>query len=68
MAYAKEHGRTPAAMLEYDDERYPGGIMCGFMAWITEKKAEFMKANPDMCCTICTRGSEAFSKFLLGRK
>jgi hypothetical protein len=34
-------------MLREDDERWPGGKMCGFMLWIAQRRTEFRKANPE---------------------
>lgn len=31
--YARVHGRTPEAQIEFDRERYPGGSMCGYVLW-----------------------------------
>lgn len=44
-AYARAHGRAPEAMLEHDDERWPGGKMCGFMVWVSQRKQEWMKLH-----------------------
>lgn len=45
-AYARAHGREPAAMLERDRERWPGGVMCGFILWVAARKLEFAGAFP----------------------
>lgn len=34
VAYARQHGRTPEAQMEFDREEYPGGCMVGFMLWV----------------------------------
>lgn len=34
LAYSRAHGMDPDAMLEHDRERWPGGVMCGFIVWI----------------------------------
>jgi len=33
--YARVHGNTPERQLEADQERFPGGSMCGFILWMT---------------------------------
>lgn len=43
VAYAHAHGHTPHSMLPVDEERYPGGKMCGFILWNAEKWREFTK-------------------------
>lgn len=47
VAYAKAHGREPQAQLDHDSKRWPGGCMCGFICWIGERKAAFLKVWPD---------------------
>ena len=38
IAYAKAHSMRPDKMLEYDSNRFPGGLMCGYILWITKTK------------------------------
>lgn len=45
--YAAYHGRTPEEMLAYDDEKWPGGRMCGFILWHSEKLQAFFKGHPE---------------------
>jgi hypothetical protein len=35
--YARVHGRTPEEMLKYDEERFPGGKMAGYIMWIDQR-------------------------------
>lgn len=35
--YARVHNRTPDEMLMHDEERFPGGQMCGFIIWIRKQ-------------------------------
>lgn len=38
VAYCLAHGETdPATMIARDAERYPGGKMCGFIVWISQR-------------------------------
>ena len=42
LVYAKCQGvPDPDAMLAKDEERYPGGKMCGFILWIDAKWSEW---------------------------
>jgi hypothetical protein len=41
--YARAHEREPAAMLEHDTKRFPGGKMAGFMIWMNERWTEWAK-------------------------
>lgn len=45
VCYAKAHGRSPDAMFEADDARYPGGRMAGFMIWIRGQWHEYRTAH-----------------------
>lgn len=46
LAYCTSHGKTPEAMLAHDYQAWPGGVMCGFILWISEKWQEFFKLHP----------------------
>ncbi len=48
VAYARSQGRDPEAQLAHDEETYPGGIMCGFMLFISEKWRTFSDLRPDL--------------------
>lgn len=45
--YAMAHGTSPAAMLDRDAVRWPGGKLTGFMAWWAMRKAQFDARHPD---------------------
>lgn len=65
IAYADAHGKTPVAMLAYDEEKWPGGVMCGFILWIREKMLTFLKTDhPDACCERHAAISKSFTTFL----
>jgi len=34
LAYAAAHNRTPEAMLDFDEQHFPGGKMIGYQRWI----------------------------------
>ena len=36
-AYCRENGNTEEQQMEDDEERWPGGKMCGYMLWCGEK-------------------------------
>lgn len=46
VAYARAHGLSPDAMLERDQEAWPGGCMAGFMLWIQERWREWASQRP----------------------
>ena len=46
VAYAKQAGRTPEETLQDDAERFPGGKMAGFIAWISKRWAEWDRQRP----------------------
>lgn len=39
--YCRENGNDEAAQLAIDEERWPGGKMCGYMLWCGEKWREW---------------------------
>jgi hypothetical protein len=41
VAYARAHGNTPEHQSALDRERFPGGRMAGFMAWLGEQYRAF---------------------------
>lgn len=44
MAYCHAHGETDAdKMLARDDERWPGGRMCGFILWTQARWSEWRR-------------------------
>ncbi len=45
--YARVHGKTPEAMLVYDEERWPGGKMCGYVLWNNARLYEFSGVRPE---------------------
>ena len=45
IAYAREHDRSPEAMLAHDGERCPGGRMAEFIIWCQRRWAEWRKLH-----------------------
>lgn len=46
VAYCYSQGELdPSHMLETDRERWPGGVMCGFILWIQEQWRVYRKLN-----------------------
>lgn len=46
LAYCRAHGKTPDQMMAHDDEKYPGGKMCGFLLWSSARLFEYSAINP----------------------
>ena len=59
--YAKSQGNTPENQLIIDEEKYPGGRMCGFILYISEKLRSFYKAHKE--CFIDGRNLADQDKF-----
>lgn len=38
VAYAWSNGHSPAAQVTADREAYPGGMGCGFILWMAERR------------------------------
>ena len=71
LAYCRAHGHPdPDDMLAADDERWPGGVMTGFILWIAERWAEWSpirKAEkPDYCHEVKTDDDHAAFTAWLG--
>jgi len=45
IAYAKDSGYTPEEMLEVDHDRWPGGVMTGFILWIRDEWDMWIREN-----------------------
>ena len=41
LRYCEAHGKDPESMLVHDDERWPGGVMTGYILWIQSKWSEW---------------------------
>lgn len=47
-AYSKAHGKDPNTMLALDRITYPGGIMTGYIIWISIQYRNYLAARfPD---------------------
>lgn len=46
-AYAKTHGMTPTEMLAFDEVRWKGGIMAGFLEWMAQVKRRYFAEHPE---------------------
>lgn len=45
--YARDNGNTPEKQLILDDLGYPGGCMCGYIIWISQKLNQFRTESPE---------------------
>lgn len=68
VAYATAHGRDPEAMLDHDDERFPGGCMAGFIVWVGAQLRDFRSHRPDCFANGNLWDQKAFDAFLEGQK
>ncbi len=44
--YAADYSREPEAQMEADRERWPGGLMVGYICWIGARWADWLRLNP----------------------
>lgn len=63
-AYAKSHKMSPDEILKHDRKMYPGGVMCGYILWISKKLKEYKKLNPSAYLGNVLCDQEGFTKFL----
>lgn len=70
LAYCKFHKLSIKEMREYDDKKYPGGHMLGFMLWIQEKWKEWEKTKnlPFKIEHYSTNMHKEFDEWLEGKK
>lgn len=45
VAYAASFDNTPERQLEEDRVRWPGGVMCGFILWISRHWTDFERMH-----------------------
>ena len=67
VAYAAAHGRGPVEQMEADRERWPGGPMAGFLAWMGERWREFHAAIGCDCGNQGARHRDEFVAWLRAR-
>ncbi len=67
LAYCKSQGNTSEEQFLKDDKKYPGGIMCGFILWIAEKREEFFKKHPERFVGRNISDQDAFTMFCEGK-
>lgn len=58
--FAEVHGRTPEEQLEYDEEQWPGGRMCGFICWMSQAKRAYLDTEQWVTCIGPTRSWREF--------
>lgn len=64
VAYAKAHDSDPETILEADHERWPGGVMTGYIIWIQEKWNEWLKVKGSRDLILTTQHHEEFDRWL----
>lgn len=45
IAYCKDQGRSTEDQMDHDSLKWPGGVMCGFILWISNRWATWKKEN-----------------------
>ena len=66
VAYAWAHGNIPLIQQQADMMNWPGGLMCGYILWIQERKAEFRKSSPAAFIGPELHDHAAFDAWLFG--
>lgn len=64
VSYAKSNGLSPSRQLDLDTLKYPGGIMCGFLLWVTERKQAFRRNHPEAFCGFNIADKVAWLQFI----
>jgi hypothetical protein len=64
LAYCKANKNTPEIQMEQDQKSYPGGVMCGFILWISNKKSKFRRLHPEFCLDGLIYNYSEWGKFL----
>ncbi len=63
-AYATAQGRSPDDQIKHDKTKYPGGCMCGFILWMSERLRAFKTKHPEHCIGDVIRNHDAKCAFL----
>jgi hypothetical protein len=65
LAYCYSNGQTdPDEMLRIDQERWPGGIMGGFILWSNDQLFLFRKEHPEAFLSDRLFDHQAYDKWL----
>lgn len=64
VAFARAHGRTPDEQAAYDEARWPGAVMCGFMLWMDQVKQAFRDASPGSFIGSSIADQDAWDAFI----
>jgi len=68
LAYCAAHGRDPKSQLANDDQEWPGGVMCGYILWITDQWASWKReVKWPRGAPIFQQQHEAFDEWLRNR-
>lgn len=62
-AYALSNDNTVEEQKEIDAKKYPGGVMLGFMNYMTQKWLEFERLHPE-CIGCHAAFTQEFDEFL----
>jgi hypothetical protein len=64
LAYCHANGKTVEEMKAFDEKKYPGGRMCGFIIWMFPLIMNFKKKHPEHCVGERIRDQKAFDNYI----
>lgn len=67
LCYCTAHGKSPDEMFEHDKARWPGGVMAGFICWITQQWGDWKAENNAFNLPIGEVEHKKFDQWLSGR-
>ena len=66
VAFALAHGKSPMQQMIDDEKRWPGGVMCGFILWMSKAEKLFKKQQPSAFIGPHISNQDAWTEFVEG--